>query len=76
MRVQGFHQPERLDVPGDVDMARHGKGVNPRVGAPGRMQGYSLASDRVNRFLDGLLHRRAMRLPLQAHERAAVVFEN
>ena len=73
--VERFHQAERGDVLRDIDMRPHRQRVHPGIGASGGVERHRLAGHRVDRFLDRLLHRRPVRLALQAHERAAVEFE-
>ena len=56
-------------------MRRHRQCVDPGVGAAGGRERRSLAGHRCERFLERLLDRRAVVLPLPAHERAAVIFD-
>src|SRR5690606_30521347 len=73
--VERFHQPERCDVLGDVDMADHPQRVDTAVGAAGAVHGHRLAGDFKHRAFHRRLHRRAVVLALQAHEGTAVEFE-
>ena len=59
----------------DIDMGGHRQRVDAGVGPPGGVQRHLLVGDRADRLLDRLLHRGAVRLPLPAHERPAVIFD-
>ena len=74
-RVERLHQPEGGDRARDIDMRAHRGGMDPGVGAPGGLHRHRLAGDRERGFLQRLLDARAVRLPLPAHERAAVEFD-
>ena len=73
--VDRLHQPKRVDLLVHIDMNPHAKGVDPGISPTGSVERHSLTGNGVNGFLDRLLHRRAMGLPLQAHERRAIKLE-
>ena len=59
----------------DIDMRGHRQRMHARIGPPGGVERHLLMRDRPDRLLDRLLHRGAVRLPLPAHERPAVIFD-
>src|SRR5205085_6576433 len=68
-------EPVRSDRLLDIDMGGHRQRMDAGIGAPRGMESHLLMADRPDRLLDRLLDRRAVRLPLPAHERAAVIFD-
>ena len=56
-------------------MRAHRQCMHARIGAASGMDLRFAAADLGNRFLNGLLHRRAMHLPLPAHIGRAVKFD-
>src|SRR3546814_233481 len=74
LRVQRLRQPEGRDRIIQIDMCDLPARMDARVGAAGGMDHRQMAGDALQRFLDRLLDGRAMRLPLPAHEGAAVIF--
>ena len=74
-RVQPLAQAVRRQRLRDVDMRGHGQRMDAGVGAAGGVDRCLLAGHPLQRFLERLLDRRAMVLPLPAHERPAVIFD-
>ena len=73
--VERFHQPERRDRLGNVEMRPHRQRMNPRVSPPGSGQRDPLPSNCECSGFQSLLNGRAGQLPLQPHERAAIEFQ-
>ena len=74
-RVQPLAQPVRRQC---VDRCRHGRSSPARARrrrCARRREPRPLAGHLLERFLERLLDRRAMVLPLPAHERPAVIFD-
>src|SRR5689334_16477894 len=57
-------------------MGAHRQCMDARVGPAGSDESALLAGHLLERFLERLLDRRAMILPLPAHERAAIIFDS
>ena len=74
-RVEAVAQAVRGERLGDVDVRGHGERMDPGVGAAGGGERRSLAGHPRECLFQRLLDRRAMVLPLPAHERPAVIFD-
>ena len=75
-RIEPLLKPEGRPVALEVDMSDLSQSMHARVGAPGAMRGRVLAGHGEDRSFQRLLDRKAVRLPLPADERAAVIFED
>ncbi len=76
MRIHGLHQAERRDRRVEIGVPRMAKCMDTGIGAAGAMDDWFDADDLSQRFLDMLLHGRAIGLPLPAHIRPAVIFHS
>jgi len=57
------------------EVHRHGTGVNPGIGAPGRMDAHCCAEQFGKRPLDNFLNAAAVQLQLPAGKIGSVIFE-
>ncbi len=74
-RIEAFAKSMRRERLRDVNVGRHGKRVDSRIRAPSGGEDGLLARHALDRFLERLLHRGAMILPLPAHEGPSVIFD-
>jgi hypothetical protein len=74
-RVEALAQPVRRERLRDIDVHRHGERMHPRIGAPSRRESGALPRHALQRFLERLLDRRPVILPLPPHEGPAVIFD-
>jgi hypothetical protein len=72
MRIERLHQTEGRDVFRNVRMGAHREAVDARIRPTRAMHHRRFAGNPLQRLLDRLLHGGAVRLPLPAHERAAI----
>ena len=75
MGVQPLGEPERRPVAREIDMRDLPGRMDAGVGPPGAVRERPLAGHGEDRPFQRLLHRDAVRLPLPADERRAVIFE-
>ena len=76
MRVQPFAEPKRIPVALKVDVRDLAHRMYARIGAAGAVHAGALAAKGEKRVFQHFLDRDAVRLPLPADKRAAVVFES
>ena len=76
MRVQPFAEPKRIPVALKVDVRDLAHRMYARIGAAGPVHAGALAAKGEKRVFQHFLDRDAVRLPLPADKRAAVVFES
>lgn len=73
--VQAIAEAMRSQFSADLDVRCHGQCVDARIGAPSGRERRFLAGHPQKGFLERLLDRGPMLLPLPAHERGTVIFD-